>query len=136
MKYTIPAYHTMSLALAVTGVFFGANLAIAQEVNEKIVIVAPYELTKVKSPTSAQLGLTTEIWELKRLVNIDDLDLTKYADVTKLNSRIESVAKESCQKLSDMFPLNPSNPVEMRRCKKKAIASTKKQTERAIAATK
>lgn len=132
MKYTIPTHRPMSLALVVTGACFAASLAVAQEVIEKIIIRAPYERIKVQSSTSSQFK--TEIMELKRLVNIEDLDLTKYADVTELNSRIESVAKESCQKLSDMSPMNRSDPAEMHRCKINAIASAKKQTEQAIAA--
>lgn len=133
MKYTIPSYRTMSLALAVIGVFFAANLTVAQEVNEKIIILAPYD-EPIKVKRSNNSVFADQIWEIKRRVNIKDLDLSKYADVIKLDSRLENAAKEICQKLSDMFPFNPSSSREKLRCKKKAIASTKKQTERAIAA--
>jgi len=54
-------------------------------------------------------------------VNIADFDLTKHVDVTKLNSRIESVAKELWQKFSDMFPFKPSNKVELQLYQRKAI---------------
>lgn len=134
MKYPIPATRLMFLALALTASSFGANLAIAQEEIERIIIRAPYGRIEVKKETGVNLGVKTEIIELKRLVNIDDLDLTKYADVAELNRRIESVSEESCQKLSDMFPLEPSDPAELHRCKRNAIASAKKQTEQAIAA--
>ena len=132
MNTTIPTKRTLSLALAVTGLFFGANLAVAQDVTEEIVIRAPIERIDVRS-TSASVG-KAEIIELKRLVSIADLDLTKYADVNELDSRIDTVAKESCQQLSDMFPLDRSDPADMIRCKKKAIASAKKQKDSAIAA--
>jgi UrcA family protein len=131
MKYTIPAHCIMSLA--VTGVFFGANLAVAQEEIERIIIRAPYERIEIKKSAATHPPFKTEIVELKRLVNINDLDLTKTADVTELNSRIESVAKESCQKLSDMFPLESTDPAEMHSCERKAIASARKQIEQVIA---
>jgi UrcA family protein len=136
MKYMIQAKHAIPLSFAVIGMFFDAGIAIAQDATEIIVIRAPYERVEIKSSTTALPSQKTEIIELKRVLNIRDLDLTKYADVIELNSRIENVAKESCKKLSDMFPLNRSNSSEMRRCRTDAIASTKEQTEPAIAAAK
>ena len=134
MKYSIPVTRTMSLALAIIGAVLGANVAIAQEVIEKVVIEFPLERIEVKSTYILKPSLKTENIELKQIVDIADFDLTKNVDVTKLNSRIESVAKELCQKLSDMFPFKPSNKVEFQLCKRKAIARTKIHTERAIQA--
>ena len=134
MKDTILSNFTIYRALAVTAVLCGANLAVAKEVTEKIIIRAPYKGIEIKRSNVAHPGLKTEIIELKRFVNIDDLDLTKHTDVIKLNQRIHNLAKESCKKLSEMYPFNPSDLSEMHRCKRKAIASTKKQTERAFAA--
>lgn len=131
MKHVIRSKPPIFLALIATGFYFSVNLVAAQELIEEIIIRAPYESIHVKSTTTP--NLKTEIMELKRRVSINDLDLAKYADVAELNSRIESVAKESCQELSELSPLNRSNPAEMSRCKKNAIASTKQQTDQAIA---
>lgn len=109
-------------------------MAVANEEIEKIIIRAPYERVEIKRSTPSQPRLKTETMELMRFVDIDDLDLTKNADLTELNSRIESIAEESCQKLSDMFPLNPSDLTELHSCKRKAIASTKTQLVRVIEA--
>ena len=132
MKNTIPTHRTLSLALAVTGCFIGANMAVAQDVVEEIVVRAPIERIEVKRSVGS--SSRTEIIELNRYISIADLDLTKHSDVNELDARIEAIAKESCQKLSDMFPLHRSDPAELNSCKKKAIASAKKQKEAAIAA--
>ena len=132
MNNMIPTNRTLSLALAVTGLVFGASLAVAQQVTEEIIVRAPIERTDVRSISTSVAKV--EIIELKRLVSIADLDLTKYADVNELDSRIDAIAKESCQHLSDMFPLDRSDPAEMKRCMKKAVASAKGQREEAIAA--
>lgn len=132
MNITIPIHRTISLALAVTGLFIAANLAADQQETEEIVVKAPFERIKVRSAPGSSLD--AEIIELKRQVNIADLDLTKPADVKELDARINAIAKESCQKLSDMFPMDHSDPVEMNRCVKSAIASANKQKELAIAA--
>jgi len=132
MKNTIPTHRTMSLALAVTGLFFAANLTADQQVTEEIIVRAPFERIEIKSASGSSLN--SEIVELQRHVSIADLDLSKYADVNELDSRISAVAKESCQKLSDMFPLDRSDPAEMLRCTKSAIASADDQKEMVIAA--
>ena len=134
MKYTIPVNLTTSLFLCIIGIFCGANVAIAQEKIEKVAIQFPLERIEVKSTYIIKPSQRAENIQLKQIVSIADFDLTKQVDVTKLNSRIESVAKELCQKLSDMFPFKPSNKVELKLCKRKAIARTKIHTERAIQA--
>ncbi len=130
MKNTIPTHRTMTLALAVTGLFFAANLTADQQVTEEIIVKAPFERIAVKSVP----GSKAEIVELQRRLSIADLDLSKYADVNELDSRIGAIAKESCQKLSDMFPVDRSDPTEMLLCTKSAITSANDQKEMAIAA--
>jgi UrcA family protein len=134
MKYSIAENRTTSIALAITSVFFVAHIAVAQEGLEKLVIQPLYEPIEVKNSSIVLPTLKPDKKELKRYVNIDDLDLTNPSDVTKLNARIKIVAKESCQRLSDMSPFVPSDLSEIRQCTKKAIKSTKQQIERIIAA--
>lgn len=129
---TTPTHRTISLAFAVTGLFFAANLTADQQITEEIIVRAPFERIEVKSVPGS--SLKAEVVELQRRVGIADLDLSKYADVNELDSRIGEVAKESCQKLFDMSPLDSSDPAEMLRCTKSAIASANDQKETAIAA--
>lgn len=135
VKNTFQAHCTMFLALAATGLFIEADLAVAQQASEEIeeiAIRAPIERHEVRHESVTPLK--TEIIELKQRVSFAGLDLTKHADVNELDTRIEAVAKESCEKLSDMFPLNRSGLAEMRRCTKNAIASAENQKGLAIAA--
>jgi len=130
---TITSTHrTLSLALAFTGVFLVTNMAVAQPVTEEVIVRAPIERVKVKSVPGS--GTKVEIIELNRYVSFDDLDLSRHADVITLDARIAAVAKESCQNLSDMFPLDRSDPLELNRCVKKAIASAGERREILIAA--
>ena len=135
MKNTFQAHCTMFLALAATGLFIVADLAVAQQASEEIeeiAVQAPIERHDIR-PASVT-PIKTEIIELKQRVSFAGLDLTKRADVNELDTRIEAVAKESCEKLADMSPLNWLSLAEMQRCTKNAIASAEKQKELAIAA--
>ena len=130
MNKSTSTHRTLTLALALTGVFIASDVAFAQEPNEEVVVRAPIERAKVKSSVGSLVK--TETIELNRHVSFADLDLKNPADVTVLDTRIADTAKESCQKLSDMFPLDRSDHSEMNRCVKKAIAGTVKNKERAI----
>jgi UrcA family protein len=105
---------------------------VAGEMEEVVVVEAPI----MRSWTErGRYGGKVEVIELTRRVNYADLDLSKPADVTTLETRIETTAKESCEALSDMFPLDPSDNMEILSCTKKAVNGTKKQVEAAIAAS-
>jgi UrcA family protein len=124
------------LALAATGLVFSTDVALAQEsadeVIEEIVVTAPTERRMV-GRTAA--GARVEIIELRRRVSYANLDLTKHADVTELKARIETVAKESCEKLDEMFPfIEPTGRDEIRRCTKRAINGTEAELQATIAA--
>jgi len=132
MNNSISLHRTLSLALAFAGVFIASNLAVAQVTTEEIVVRAPIERSVVKSSPGSVAK--SEIIELNRYVSITDLDLTNVEDLAELDTRIVAVAKESCQNLSDMFPLERSDPLEMNRCVKKAVSGAEKRKQRAIAA--
>jgi len=125
-------------ALVATGFVINTDSANAQqasEVIEEIVQVeAPIERQQV-GPADAS-GMRTETIGLKRQVSFADLDLSKHADVTELEKRIETIAKESCEKLEEMYPLPrpPSKSADIRRCTEKAIKSTEEELQAAIAA--
>jgi UrcA family protein len=74
-------------------------------------------------------GIPTELIQLTRRVGYSDLNLTKYADVTKLKTRIDTTAKQACKALADMYPLvAPNNPD----CVKEAVDGAMKQAQVAI----
>jgi UrcA family protein len=123
-------YRTLSMALAFAGLFTATSLAVAQNVTEEIIVRAPAERVMDVSPVGSPVKIKDI--EINRYVSITDLDLSNSEDVIELDVRIEAVAKESCQNLSDMFPLNPPNATQMSSCIKKAVASARKQKELAI----
>jgi len=140
MKKSFPKYCATFIALAGAGFVMLTAPAFAKMSNhkqandkmEKIVVIgAPIERTRVVG--RSEIGAPIEVIELRRQVSYADLDLKKYADVMKIKSRIQKVAKESCKDLSNMFPLNPSDISEVDRCTRKAVAGTKEQVKEAIA---
>ncbi len=120
------------LILAFTGLFVAADLAVAQDVTEEIVVRSPIERNEARIPIGS--SVTTQTVQLNRYVNIADLDFGNAEDVEILDTRISELAKESCEKLSEMFPLDRSDRTEVGRCMKKAIANANKQKEKFIAA--
>jgi UrcA family protein len=134
-KLTFSFVSAALLALAATALFFKTDPAIAQqaaeEVIEEIVVQAPIVRRQVGRTA---IGAKIEVIELSRRVSYADLDLNRPADVTELKTRIETTAKESCEQLSDMFPSNPSDRNELRRCTNQAVDGAEEQVQAAIAA--
>ncbi len=123
------------LALATTGLVIKSDPANAQQTAEKveeIVVEAPIARRQVEHTTSSA---KVEVIELTRRVSYADLDLSKYADVTELKTRIETTAKEFCEQLADMFPFNPANRGEISSCTNQAVDGAEEQVQAAIAAT-
>jgi UrcA family protein len=119
-------------AATVLAVFLGFSWAIsppavAQQANEEMeevaVIRAPiehrYEGRTIRAPIL--------VIELKQRVSYADLDLSERADVTTLETRIETIARESCEELSNMPPFG--DRMEGRRCMKRAVHGTEGQVE-------
>ncbi len=134
-KLTFSLFLAALFALAATGLFIKSDPAVAQQATEKmdeIVVQAPVE--RRKEGLASTTGAKIELIELRRRVYFADLDLSKNADVTELKTRITTTAKESCKQLSDMFPLDPSDRFEIRRCTDKAVDDTEEQVQEAIAA--
>jgi UrcA family protein len=124
------------LLLAGTGLVIDADPAIAQETAEEmeeITVEAPMVRHEVGKSTSVA---KTRLIELKQRVSYADLDLSKQADVTELETRIKAIAKESCSKLEEMYPtlLTVSRIADIRRCTNQAVARTEDQVQAAIAA--
>ena len=121
------------ISIAGTGLY--ADLALAQqavEAMDEIVVEGAVERPRV---SRGGMQVPVEQIELKRQVNFADLDLGDDADVTELRSRIEIIAKESCQQLSRMFP-RPSDTAEIASCINRAVNSAEEQVRAAVAAAK
>lgn len=140
-KLRLFVYCSTFAALVATGFVLKSDPANAQQpgeeqtnqvIDEIIEVGAPIERQQV-GPTDAA-GMRTEIIELKRQVSYADLDLTKHSDVIELEKRVEISAKESCEKLEEMYPFPPSGLAGIRRCTKKAIENSEEGIQAAIAA--
>lgn len=135
MKSTFLVFCATFLALAFTGLAYDSDPAAAQQaaevVEEIVVIEAPIERRRVGR---SAIGAPIEIIELRRRVSFADLDLSKHADVTELETRIDNTAKESCEQLSDMFRTDLPSKEDVRRCTDQAVDGTKEQLQAAIAA--
>lgn len=95
-----------------------------EEIMEEIVVEAPI--------VRREAGRI----EMSRRVSYADLDLSKRADVTELEARIKTMAKDICEKLDEMFPIGrrATHGGEVQQCTRKAIKGTEEQVEAAITA--
>jgi UrcA family protein len=95
-----------------------------QEIEE-IVVEAPTVVRR----TVRRGRNVYELTELSRQVSYADLDLTRTADVSALEGRIDEAANQVCEELADMFP--PLDRPE-RRCITDAVADAREQLQAAI----
>lgn len=79
-------------------------------------------------------GFSIEIIELKRRVSYADLDLSRQADVTVFESRVETAAKRSCEELALRHSIELMDRSAITRCTKEAVVRSVKQVQSAIAA--
>lgn len=130
MNNLITRNRTLTMSLAFAGIFAVTNLAVAQQTTEEIIVRAPKE--RVFDVTTVGSLVKVEYAEVNQYVSISDLDLSRSADVEELDIRIETVAKESCQKLSDMYPFDRLDALLMNTCVDRAVRSAGKQRTSAI----
>ena len=122
------------LAVVATGFVLQTGLAVAQQASELMEVVVVEAPIMVRQVGQTNIGAKIELIEIKRRVSYADLDLSRHADVIELQSRVETISKESCEKLSAMYPLDSDSANERRRCVKKAINSAEEQVQAAIVA--
>jgi len=126
MNHLISKYRTLSIVLVFTGLFTATNLAVAQQTAEEVIVKVQSERVVDISPVGSQVKVHKV--EINQLVSISDLDLSKPADADEFVVLVTDIAEESCQKLSNLFPLDRSNPMEMSTCVKNAVEGAKKQS--------
>jgi len=126
MNQFISKHRRLSLVLVFTSFLTATNLAVAQQITEEVIVSAQTERVVDISPVGSPLKVQNI--EINRHVSISDLDLSNSVDAEEFVARITAIAEESCQELSKMFPHNPSKPMEISKCVKRAVASVEKQT--------
>ena len=124
------------LAVAATGFVLQTGPAVAQQASEVMEVVVAEAPITARQVGQTNFGAKIELSEIKQRVSYADLDLSKYADVIELQSRVETISKESCKRLFAMYPLGsgPGSATDRRRCVKKAINSAEEQVQAAIVA--
>jgi UrcA family protein len=128
-------------AFVLAGFFVIVDSAVAQEANDDQTSEVIEEIVKIEARIERrfvgrpnELGARTVNLEIKQGVSFADLDLSKYADVIEIKSRIESTATESCESLAEKYPILLSDPDDHQRCITEAIESTHDELETIIAA--
>jgi UrcA family protein len=79
-------------------------------------------------------GRPVETVRLSREVSYPDLDLSTYTGATKLQARIETVAKAVCKELEESYPTSTEAGLSSGTCVQEAINSAAPQLKVAIAA--
>ena len=104
----------------------------AGTVIDEVVVRAPMSRETV---TRRALGSGKEIIEIRRSVSFADLDLSNPEDVLELEQRIEMLARQSCEELEEMFPLEQDDDAgNVRRCTREAIKGTEDELRNVVAA--
>lgn len=109
--------------------------AIAQDDEptlEEIIVEAPWLIEREVVGRSS-VGAPIEEISLTRRVDFSDLDLTQTADVGELENRIDEIARDSCAKLEELFPLSTTQQ-DSRTCVDDAVDDAMAQVETAVAA--
>lgn len=130
LKFNHLSSYLTPLAAVAAAFAMNPGPALAQDSKslEEVVVQAPIEVTEVDRSMTSR----TELIELKRRVNIADLDLTQQQDVLELENRIANISAEACDTLAKMYPLDNSFR-ETKKCVNDAIQSAEEQKLRAIA---
>jgi UrcA family protein len=115
-------------ALATIGLVSMSQAAIADEGIDEIIVKAPVVQHQVDRTAN---GIKIDVIEVTAAVSFADLDLSKNADVQELMARIKDSANESCEELSEMFPLDMDRSA-IQDCAIETSADTQRQLRAAI----
>lgn len=123
---------TVLAGIFATATMVPAASAVAEETRiiEEVVVVAPRVTTKREGRVGGTRALTVDRDEV---VSLDDLDLSRTADVRILEQRISEAARRICEELADEYPFGqPSTPVCIRRAIDDAVAQVDEAVDEAI----
>lgn len=114
-------------ALVGAGLVVANSAAIAQPIEE-VIVTAPRTVHQTIGRSSIT-GAPIELISIARQVSYADLDLSKTSDANELEKRVDDTARDLCQELDKMYPLEPKD----RNCVSKASDDARKQVDAAIA---
>ena len=97
----------------------GAAIA-ADEMHELTVNAAEVSRQKVGRNTSN--GAPIDLITVTHRINYDDLDLSKTADVAKLEARIKASATNACAELKKIVPFEDMDPKCVQKATEQAMA--------------
>lgn len=122
-----------ALATLMSALAIPTTAVLAQEketVLENVTVVAP-RITEKRRTGSAGF---TRIVERDAMVDITDLDLTRTADVRRLDQRIREAATYICEELADEYPFGrPDTPTCVRRAMDDAMDQADMAVNQALA---
>jgi UrcA family protein len=121
-QFTVPS-------LAILGAMLAGAAALAQPVEE-ITIIAPHQVHR-KTVGRTTIGAPIEEISLSHKVDYTDLDLRKPDDLATLKARIADMAKEGCDELDQLFPLDKDRD-KNKQCVRDATAQAQAQLTAAI----
>jgi len=99
-------------------------------IMDEIVVVAP----RITREREERVGVTRIITvDRDEAVDLQDLDLSRTADVRKLEQRIAEAARRICEELASEYPFGqPSTPVCIRRAIDDAMAQVDEAVDEAL----
>ncbi len=100
-----PARADRRALLAILGAVGLAAPALAAEMPE-IIVEAAAPVQHVTAGRSAS-GYETDLLSVRYRVHLAGLDLTRHADVEKLEQQIRDAAAKGCKQIRDQYPLRP-----------------------------
>jgi UrcA family protein len=128
--FAIPAGCGLLIAAASTApTIAAAQNAQARQLPEVIVEAGPVNRAVVgrSRTTNAPVESVTVDYH----VRYSDLDLVKHSDVMMLHQRVEMAARQACEDLDKLYPLERSRN-QTRTCTDEAVRSANQQIEQAI----
>jgi UrcA family protein len=126
----------LAFAFALTGTAAAQN-SNSQQPNDdqipQITVQASHEVQR-KQVGMSYTGIPVEAVSLSRHVGFRDLDLTTAAGKDELDKRIKAVAKEACDQIQKLYPLEQWN-TDTRTCIADAVKGAMAQEQTILASS-
>lgn len=107
-----------------------AATAFAGDVEIVVEATAPVQVEHTHAGPPG--GASVDILSVKYRVSVQNLDLTKHADVLKLDEQIKVAAKKACDSIAAQYPTRSLSDAQT--CINDAVRSTASQEKELIAA--
>jgi len=107
-----------------------ATVAFSGDLKEIVVEATPVQKTEIPQNTSG--GAEVDLLSVRYRVSLAGLDLTKQADVAKLQDEVKAAAKKGCETIRKQYPVRSLSDEQS--CEKAAAADAMPKVQEAIAA--